>query len=136
MTRICKNCKKRKDLNLFNKNKPSKLGRLSACRKCTNSAYNTGFNKFIYNIKNRFDGLAIAVYERDNYRCVSCHLSEKDHIQKWARRLTIDHIDGNGRYSIVKNNSIKNLQTLCLSCHGKKDRQVAWDLIKAEKVLK
>jgi hypothetical protein len=42
---------------------------------------------------------------------------------KYNRDITVDHIDGNGRRKPkhLKNNSLDNLQTLCLSCHGKKD---------------
>lgn len=40
-----------------------------------------------------------------------------EHKEKWGRPITIDHKDRD-----KKNNTMKNLWTLCLSCHGKKDQ--------------
>jgi 5-methylcytosine-specific restriction endonuclease McrA len=54
------------------------------------------------------------VFERDSWKCQLC--SSKDD-------LTIDHIDGNGRYSEKPNNLISNLRTLCRKCHGREDRK-------------
>jgi 5-methylcytosine-specific restriction endonuclease McrA len=71
--------------------------------------------------RKRFGGNRIKVLERDNYCCQECGMTNDDHKNKWAREITIDHIDGNGRYSKIKNNSLDNLITLCLVCHGKKD---------------
>lgn len=68
-----------------------------------------------------FGGLRNEVYERDGYKCIMCGMSMDDHIKKYHVRLSIDHKDGNGRYSQIKNNVLDNLQTLCLHCHGKKD---------------
>jgi len=35
--------------------------------------------------------------------------------------ITVDHKDGNGSNTKHKNNCLDNLQTLCSSCHGKKE---------------
>ena len=72
--------------------------------------------------KEHFGGLRKEVLERDNYQCVLCGMSNEAHLEKWGRKITIDHIDGNGRYSKKPNNTMENLQTLCLSCHGRKDQ--------------
>jgi 5-methylcytosine-specific restriction endonuclease McrA len=56
------------------------------------------------------------VLARDNYSCVKCGMTDKQHKEKWSRPITIDHKDKNR-----KNNTNENLQTLCLSCHGAKD---------------
>lgn len=58
----------------------------------------------------------IAVLERDDYCCVACGMHDLEHKKKWGRPITIDHKDRDRR-----NNSLDNLQTLCLSCHGRKD---------------
>ena len=61
--------------------------------------------------KIRFGGLRIQVLLRDKWSCI---------------------IDGDR-----KNNTLKNLQTLCLSCHGKKDivRKSKWsDILEESKV--
>ena len=50
-------------------------------------------------------------------------MTNEQHIIIFGRQITIDHIDGNGRYSDEPNNDVDNLQTLCLKCHGKKDIQ-------------
>ncbi len=59
--------------------------------------------------------------QRDGEKCVICKLSRVDHKIKYGRDITVDHIDGKGRYSKIQNNTLENLQTLCLSCHGRKD---------------
>jgi len=56
------------------------------------------------------------VLKRDNYSCILCGMTAKEHEIKWNKPITVDHIDKN-----IKNNTLENLQTLCLSCHGKKD---------------
>lgn len=68
-----------------------------------------------------FSGLREKVLERDGYKCVICGMTNEEHIKKYGRIITIDHIDGNGRNHNIKNNNIDNLRTLCLSCHGKID---------------
>ena len=75
----------------------------------------------IFRSKYSFDGKRESILKRDNYACKKCGMTNEEHIEKWGRELTVDHIDGNGRYSSKCNNKLSNLQTLCLSCHGKKD---------------
>lgn len=60
--------------------------------------------------------LRAAVLERDGHKCVKCGMTDIEHKAKWGRPITIDHKDKNR-----KNNTMDNLQTLCLSCHGRKD---------------
>ena len=76
-----------------------------------------------YADKYLFGGMRKLVLQRDSYKCVKCGMENIKHIEVWNRSITIDHIDGNGRYSKVKNNKLNNLQTLCLPCHGKKDQR-------------
>lgn len=71
--------------------------------------------------RGRFNGLRADIFARDNYCCVNCGMTMSDHLEKYGKSLTIDHIDGNGRNSKEPNNDPENLQTLCLPCHGKKD---------------
>lgn len=59
--------------------------------------------------KDRFGGNKLKVFERDNWQCQHCF---------GPSNLTVDHIDRNR-----SNNSMTNLQTLCSSCHGRKDGQ-------------
>jgi 5-methylcytosine-specific restriction endonuclease McrA len=68
-----------------------------------------------------FGGNRIKALERDGYRCKKCGMTNQEHKNKWGRELTVDHIDGKGRYSEEQNNNLENLSTLCLSCHGRKD---------------
>lgn len=60
--------------------------------------------------------LRIKVLERDGYACVKCGMTDAEHKQKWGRPITVDHQDKN-----KKHNTMDNLQTLCLACHGRKD---------------
>jgi len=61
-------------------------------------------------------GLRGKVLERDGFSCVKCGMTDAEHKAKWSRPITIDHKDKNR-----KNNTMENLQTLCLRCHGQKD---------------
>ncbi len=93
------------------------MKRKHICKKC-------GFNTQLIgkpcsrcaNDKNSFGGNMQVVLKRDKFRCVKCGLSNKSHIAKWKKQITIDHIDKNR-----KNNSLNNLQTLCIRCHCSKD---------------
>ena len=58
---------------------------------------------------------------RDWYKCVECWMTNEEHNNKYKCNLTVDHIDWKWRNTKEKNNNINNLQTLCLSCHWKKD---------------
>lgn len=76
----------------------------------------------------RFGGLREAVLERDSYACVHCGMTNEEHKKLWNRDISIDHIDGTGVNTPRenKNNSLDNLQTLCLRCHGRKDALRYW----------
>ena len=75
---------------------------------------------------NRFGGLRAKVLERDNYTCQNCGMTNKEHLEKWGREITIDHVDGNGRYAEEQNNLSENLVTMCLACHGRKDVSIRY----------
>ena len=81
-----------------------------------------GSNKKYSNTR-RYGGLREMAIIRDDEKCVNCGLTRQRHKNKWGRDINVDNIDGSGR-SVLKhfqNNELNNLQTLCLSCHGKKD---------------
>jgi Trp operon repressor len=73
--------------------------------------------------KRDFSGNRELVILRDNEKCINCGMTREEHKEKYGRDITVDHIDGNGRSkeAALKNSELENLQTLCLSCHGKKD---------------
>jgi len=52
--------------------------------------------------------LALEVYEKDNRKCTVCGATE---------RLAIHHIDRSGK-SKNPNNSLDNLQLMCIKCHS------------------
>lgn len=62
-------------------------------------------------------GLREQILNRDSRKCIQCGMTEDEHISRWGRPITIDHKDRDRR-----NNARENLQTLCLSCHGRKDQ--------------
>ena len=80
--------------------------------------------KHVYKLdKHYFDGKREQVIKRDKYRCCHCGMTRLEHKRKYGKDITVDHIDGNGSKTPKhkKNNEMSNLQTLCLSCHAKKD---------------
>ncbi len=64
------------------------------------------------------------IFTRDNWTCQDCGMDIEEHIEKWTNSFDIHHIDGNGIYSDKPNNDIKNLITLCCSCHCKRDKDM------------
>lgn len=64
--------------------------------------YGKGNGAYDYRIR------ALAHYEN---KCVKCNYNEK------KKMLDVDHIDSNR-----KNNSLDNLQILCVWCHAEKTR--------------
>lgn len=73
--------------------------------------------------KYQFGGNRELAIIRDGEKCVMCGMDRDEHKQRYNRDITVDHIDGSGRNTstTLRNNSLNNLQTLCLPCHGKKD---------------
>lgn len=71
--------------------------------------------------KARFGGKTLAVYKRDNYKCIVCNMTMEEHLKKYKRRLTINHINGKGRNHKIPDNRLENLETVCLKCHGYRD---------------
>lgn len=71
--------------------------------------------------KYSFGGNREKAITRDNYCCVECGMTRQQHMKRFKRDITVDHINGLGRNSKEKDHSLSNLQTLCLPCHGKKD---------------
>lgn len=61
-------------------------------------------------------GLRKAVLDRDAWACVKCGMTAEQHLARWGRPITIDHVNRDRTI-----NTMENLQTLCLSCHGGKD---------------
>lgn len=63
-----------------------------------------------------FGGNREKAIKRDGNKCVQCGVTRRQHINRYNRDITVDHIKGKEFGS-----SMNNLQTLCLYCHGKKD---------------
>ena len=51
-------------------------------------------------------------------------MTNAGHQIKFRRDLTVDHINGLGRNADKSDNRMKNLQTLCLPCHSRKENAV------------
>lgn len=73
-----------------------------------------------------FGGNRIKALERDGFKCVLCGMTQEEHLLKYGRDITVDHIDGSGCNTLKKdkNNSLDNLRTLCLRCHSINEKNV------------
>ena len=56
--------------------------------------------------------------KRDDYKCVDCGITEKQHKNKLNCSLSIHHLEP---WVLHHNNKIDNLITLCVSCHQKRE---------------
>lgn len=113
----------------MNRNKPCRNGHTGShfvdahgrkdCKTCSQDRYKRYANRIFYS-NNR--ELAI---KRDGEQCLDCGMTREEHLNKYGMDITVDHIDGLGVNTPVddKNNELDNLQTLCLACHGSKDRR-------------
>ena len=81
-----------------------------------------------YNDKYLYGGNREKAIKRDKYQCVKCGMTRLEHKQRFRLDITVDHIDGKGKYvsKHERNNSMSNLQTLCLPCHNLKDSKVSY----------
>lgn len=99
------------------------------CRKLATkqSKIRHGYNTWL------FGGHREEVIARDHNQCTGCGMTRSEHKFVFGKDITIDHKDGFGSTVPVsmKNNSLDNLVTLCLSCHGRKDNARRRILIKA-----
>lgn len=68
--------------------------------------------------KSRVNGLRQDVYERDNFQCVKCGMTQEQHLVLFNKKLLIHHEDDNGRLSDTPNHVIDNLITVCFRCHN------------------
>lgn len=86
--------------------------------KSTYEAYRLSHKKEArqFHDKYNFNGNKSVVLERDLYKCVKCGIDDYKHLLRFGKGLTVDHINGDR-----SDNSLNNLQSLCLVCHGKKD---------------
>ncbi len=71
--------------------------------------------------KKYFDGMRNIVFDKYGHTCAVCSMSDEQSILKWKSKLSIHHVDGNGRMKSKdqKNNELDNLILLCKSCHGR-----------------
>ena len=72
--------------------------------------------------KKRFGSIEVReeALRRDDYACVDCGLSQKEHANKHQMDLNVFHIDGQ-----LENNDLSNLVTLCRNCMSKRARNNA-----------
>lgn len=71
-----------------------------------------------------FGGNREVAIQRDGEKCVQCGMTREEHREKFGIDITVDHINGVGKFdskSETPNHSLSNLQTLCKTCHTRKD---------------
>ena len=67
-----------------------------------------------------FNGNREIAVKRDNYKCVFCGISRREHKAKYNIDLHVHHVDGKGGIRIKKadrNSELSNLLTVCVRCH-------------------
>lgn len=74
-----------------------------------------------------YGGIKKEVYQRDNYQCCDCYITQAEYLKKGHGRLHVHHIDnsGYGKPVAEKNNDINNLVTLCNACHKREHQRIA-----------
>ena len=92
---------------------------VNQCRPCLNILQMRNIDK------KHFGGNREITIQRDGEKCVTCGMTRTEHRERFRRDITVDHIDDNGLNKPVelKNNSLDNLQTLCIQCHARKDNR-------------
>ena len=68
------------------------------------------------------------IYKRDGYRCQKCMINMNEHIKKYKMLLHVHHIIP---FLDTRDNTSRNLVTLCKSCHVKTEAK----LIKMKKTM-
>jgi len=71
----------------------------------------------------RFGGNQYKAMERDNWECQICGMTNEQHIVIFGKNLNVHHLDGEGKSSKNRNDSLDNLQTLCFRCHSRITRE-------------
>lgn len=116
-TSQCKKCRINKKKEWMQKTETKKM-RAHQARKFRKTKegkeYTSEINKKTSN-KTRFGGNRDKVFKSFGGKCYHCDNKEK---------LCIHHIDGDGRNSKNPNNVLDNLMLLCLSCHMKLHRKI------------
>lgn len=65
-----------------------------------------------------FGGNMQEVYERDNFQCQKCGMSQEQHFVLFNKHLIIHHKDVHGRRHPNPNHDVDNLLTVCIRCHA------------------
>jgi hypothetical protein len=90
-----------------------------------NPAYKNGssYNKRSYRGEN-WESIRLEVYKRDDFTCQECKtkcISKKRATKENSHKIIQCH--HKVKYSISKDNSLSNLETLCLKCHLTKEQK-------------
>jgi cytochrome c553 len=122
-TRVCTKCHVEKDTGLFYRNRSKPGGLTPICKECFNIMRLKRLTIVRRSYIEHFAGNRELAIQRDGEKCVNCGITRAEHREKYGFDITVDHIDGKGRYTPKdqQNHDLSNLQTLCLSCHGRKD---------------
>lgn len=107
--KYCSHCKQTQPLEAFHVDRKQKDGHQVWCKRCI--------------CEINFAGKREQAIVRDHERCVLCGMTRQEHYNIYQRDITVDHIDGSGCHTSKekKNNTLENLRTLCLKCHGLED---------------
>ena len=107
---LCKTC-----YTKWYVSKPANRSRMTRTRKRYYSRHAAEYRerRQEWREQRHFNGLRDPVLDRDGHRCTKCGSTEK---------LVVHHLDGTGRASVSRANSMNDLTTLCRRCHVKVHR--------------
>jgi 5-methylcytosine-specific restriction endonuclease McrA len=145
----CSTCKELKTLDNFHNRKDFIDGKATICKSCkkeSDKRYREKNREYLcaYKKEQRLINPMVRIQQRKSHektrfgfnateyvqdkKCVSCGISNEEHLMRYKERLHIDHVNNDGRKNqrmgLKPNNSFENLQVLCRSCHVSKDNRL------------
>lgn len=125
----CHVCGQIKSIDEFHRDKSANTGKSARCKDCKSvdqkKWYDAHSEQHNLNTTARMRSLdrqlttkeVQFVFDRDNYKCCNCGLTNEEHLINHGQRLHLDHIVAVSKGGLT---IINNIQLLCRSCNSSK----------------